>query len=167
MLRMKHALPPLTQDLIDAFAASAGAWLLRLFGVIARVGAFKRNQRLHRLVVRLDRCVEAILFLRAVHRFGPPPRQRRIPRVAPARFRRSTSRRLRLFFRNARVRARKADLATRLAHLAAALANPAPRVAYFFKRLLNGLAPTRLIPTAPAAQALAFAPNTACADDTS
>jgi hypothetical protein len=164
---MKHALPPLTNDLIDAFTASAGAWLLRLFGVVARIGALNSSRRLHRLVAQLERGVEAILFLRAAHRFGPSPRPRRIPRAAPPGFRRNANRRLRLFFRNAGVRARKADLATRLSHVAAALANPAPHVAYFFKRLLKGLAPARLIPTAPAAHALAGAPTAPFADDTS
>jgi hypothetical protein len=78
-----------------------------------------------------------------------------MPRPAPAGFRRSRSRRLRLFFRNSGIRARKAALATRLAHLSAALANPEPHLAYFSRRLLKGLRTGRLVPTAPAAQALA------------
>jgi hypothetical protein len=31
---MKQLLPPLTQDLIDAFVASAGLWLARLLAIL-------------------------------------------------------------------------------------------------------------------------------------
>ena len=157
MRRMKHRLPPLTADLIEAFTASALLWLGWLMGVILRLGAARRSRRLRRFVEICEREVESILFLKAVHRFGPPPRRRGIPAATPPGFRRKAgSGRMRLFFRNSGVCARKASLARRLARLAAALAEPEPFIAYFFKRLLNGLRGPSLIPVAPPAAALGF-----------
>jgi hypothetical protein len=159
MAAMKHALPPLTKDLIEAFAASAGLWCVRLAGVILRLAAPGGRRRLHRFVEISERAVESIMFLKALHRFGPPPRGRAAPRPAPTGFRHAggARRRRRLFFRNCGVRARKADLGRRIAQLIAALADPEPHVAYFFKRLLNGLRGACLIPVAPPASALAAA----------
>lgn len=157
MPRMKHALPPLTQSLIEAFTASAWGWLMWLARVIAALGAPRRSRRLNLFLSRLEREVECILFLRAVHRFGPMPRTRRFPRAAPPGFRRQRSLRMALFFRNAGVRARKASFARRVAALAAALANPEPHIAYFFARLARGLRGARLVPVAPHAAALAAA----------
>jgi hypothetical protein len=158
---MKHALPPLTKDLIEAFAASAVLWLMWLMGVALKLSAPHKSRRLRRWVELHERAVESILFLKAVHRFGPAPRARRFPRGAPTGFRATrANRRRRLFFRNSGVCARKAGLNERLARLMAALANPEPFVAYFFKRLCNGLHGARLIAAAPPAQALAS--NAAC-----
>ena len=155
MRRMKHRLPPLTADLIEAFTASALLWLGWLMGVILRIGPVRRSRRLRRFVEVCEREVESILFLKAVHRFGPPPPARRVPRAAPPGFRRTAGGgRMRLFFRNSGVCARKASLSQRIAHLAAALANPERFVAYFFKRLLRGLRGPRLVPVAPPASAL-------------
>jgi hypothetical protein len=135
MPRMTHALPPLTKDLIDAFAASAVAWAVGLLGVHARLAAPHKSRRFHAFVEQLERAVESILFLTAVHRFGPPPPRRSIPRAAPPGFRRQLHTRMRLFFRNSGVRARKAGLVQRLGRLIAVMAAPECYVAYFSKRL--------------------------------
>lgn len=158
MAPMKPALPPLTKDMLDAFIASAWLCLLWAARVIAQFAAPRRGRRLHRIVARLERGVESILFLRAVHRFGPMPRRTRIPRAAPPGFRRQRHARLALFFRNSGVRARKANYAQRIASLVAALANPEPHVAYFFKRIARGLRGARLIAIAPPATALGVDP---------
>jgi hypothetical protein len=166
---MKHnAPPPLTQHLIEAFAASAWGWLMWLAAVIAKLGAPRRSRRLNTLVARLERAVENILFLRAVHGFGPIPRRARFPRGAPSGFRRQRHKRARLFFRNCGVRARKASIAQRIASLAAALADPEPHIAYFSKRLRRGLHGACLIPVAPPPAALlADAPRAAIIADSS
>jgi hypothetical protein len=126
---------------------------VRLLGMVARLAAPRRNSRLHRLVAVGERAVESILFLRAVQRFGPPPRRARRPHAGPPGFRRQFNARKPLFFRNAGVRARKAGLVARIACLLAALANPERHIAYFYKRLLRGLHGARLIATAPPAGA--------------
>ncbi|MGH6951642.1 MAG: hypothetical protein ACREH4_12255, partial [Vitreimonas sp.] len=78
---MTHALPPLTKDLIDAFAASAVAWLVRLLGVLTAPGAERRRRLMRAFLNRIERAVECIVFLWAVERFGPTPREcRRRPR---------------------------------------------------------------------------------------
>ena len=79
----KSALPPLTHDLVDAFTASAWAWLMWLAHIVARLVAPRRSRRLHLFIARLEREVEAILFLRAVLRFGPPPLPMRLDQPAP------------------------------------------------------------------------------------
>jgi hypothetical protein len=169
MARMKHRLPPLTTDLIEAFTASALLWLGWVMGVILRIGPARRSRRLRRFVEVCEREVESILFLKAVHRFGPPPPRRGVPGGAPPGFRRNAERgRMRLFFRNSGVCARKAGLGERVARLAAALANPEPFVAYFFKRLLRGLRGPCLTPVAPPAYALGLdAPQRLSFADTS
>ena len=78
---MTNALPPLTKDLIDAFAASAVAWAVRLLSVLFAPSAARRQRLLRRFVNHLECCVEAIIFLKAVRRFGPPPQRR--PRRQP------------------------------------------------------------------------------------
>jgi hypothetical protein len=152
---MTHALPPLTKDRIEAFAASAILWCVWLMGAALKLIAPDKNRRLTRFVERTEREVESILFLRALHRFGPIPRRRCIPRPAPAGFRRRATRgRMRLLFRNSGVRARKASLIARIASLAGALANPGPHIAYFFKRMLRGLRAPALVVAAPPASML-------------
>ena len=158
MPRMKHALPPLTKDLIDAFAASAVAWAVGLLGAHARLGAPQKSRRFHRFVELLERAVESILFLAAVHRFGPPPRRSPIPRFAPPGFRRIAKRRCALFFRNSGIRARRAGLVQRLGRLIAVMAAPERYIAYFFKRLIKGLRGACLVAAAPPDAALAPAP---------
>jgi hypothetical protein len=113
--------------------------------------------------------VEATFFLMALHRCGPTPRRRPIPRTAPPGFRRTSARsRMRLFFRNAGVRARKAGIVARIGRLIAALADPEPHIAYFFKRICDGLRVTTLIAAAPPAHALAIdAPRAAVIADSS
>ena len=169
MLRMKHAvLPPLSRDLLEAFTASAWACLMWLARVITQIGAPRRSRRLRSFVEQLERAVESILFLEAVHRFGPPPPRRHTPPAAPAGFRRQLDTRMRLFFRNSGVRARKAGFLQRLASLASALANPEPHIAYFTKRLTRGLRGARLIATAPPAASLgSVAPQVIIIIDTS
>jgi hypothetical protein len=168
MLRMTHPLSPLTKDLIDAFAASAVAWAVGLLGVHQRLCAPHRSGRFRRLVGLLERAVESILFLAAVHRFGPPPRRKPVPRFAPPGFRRIAKRRCALFFRNSGVRARKAGLVQRLGRLIAVLAAPERYIAYFFKRLLKGLRGACLVVAAPLPSALAAPPcHDAVAVDTS
>ena len=167
MPRMKHALPPLTTDLLEAFTASAVSWLVRLLGVVLDPSAERRRRRLLRFVRSIERCVEHIIFLKAVHAFGPPPQARTAPRSTPPGFRRSNGD-LRLFWKCARIRAdRRASFADRLARLLHALARPTRYVARFTARLCKGLR-THLIPCAPPAVALsADAPACISYDDTS
>jgi hypothetical protein len=155
---MKHALPPLTAGLLEAFTASAIAWLVRLLGVTLHPNAPRRRRLLTCFVRRIERCVEHIIFLKAVHAFGPPPRRRRTrPLSAPPGFRR-VGRRLSLFWKIARIRAdRRATLIDRVARLLSVLANPAPYIARFTRELCKGLRPTRLVASAPPAHAPAGA----------
>lgn len=89
------------------------------------------------------------------HRFGPLARRRRFPRPVPSGFRRTGPvRRRRQLFRDSGVRARKAGFLQRVVRLVAALADPEPHVAYFFKRLLDGLRGAGLVPVSPPAAAL-------------
>jgi hypothetical protein len=166
---MKHTLPPLTKDLIEAYAASAVLWAVWLLGVILKLGAASGSQRLRRFVEVSERAVESIMFLKALHRFGPTPRRARIPRGAPRGFRRVRGyQRRRLFFRNAGICARKASPSERVARLCAALANPAPHVDYFYRRLVRGLRGPRLIPVSPPASGIwADAPHAVPVADSS
>jgi hypothetical protein len=152
---MTQAHPPLTPSLIDAFIASAVLWLMRLLGVILHPSAPRRRRRLVPFVRRLERFVELILFLQAVHAYGPlPPKPRARPLSAPPGFRR-VQRRFTLFWKIARIRApRGASLADRLGQLLNAIANPARYVARFMKRLCKGLRGSRLIPCVPPALTL-------------
>jgi hypothetical protein len=155
MLRMTQALPPLTKHLLQAFAAHAIAWAVRLLGVLFDPSAPRRQRRLVRFVRVLERFVEYILFLEAVHAFGPLPKRRARPLSAPPGFRR-VGRRLTLFWKIARIRAaRRASLIDRVARLLSVLADPAPYIARFTKHLCKGLRLTRLVASAPTA--LAFA----------
>ena len=155
------ALPPLTKDLIEAFAASAVAWAVRLLGAVLHPRAESRRGVLTRFVRRVERFVEHVIFLKAVHRAGPPPQRRCAPRSTPPGFRR-VERRLTLFWKIARIRApRGASLIDRLARLLDAIAYPERHIARFLKALCKGLRLARLIPIAPPAHALAA--NAPCA----
>jgi hypothetical protein len=152
---MTNALPPLTKDLIDAFAASAVAWAVRLLSVLFAPSAARRQRLLRRFVNHLERCVEAIIFLKAVRRFGPPPQRRpRRPRSTAPGFRRTRGG-LHLFLKSARMRARNASLIERVARLLEALAHSGRYVAHYMKRLAAGLHFGGLIPCAPPVVALA------------
>ncbi len=168
MLRMKHALPPLTQHRLEAFAASAALWLIRLLGAALHPGAQRRRKRLAAFVARIERFVEHVVFLKAVHAAGPPPPQRHAPASTPLGFRR-LRRRPTLFWKLARIRAgRSAGLVDRIVRLFEVLARPAPYVARVLKQLCKGLRLSRLVPIAPPAAALAAdAPCAVIADDTS
>ena len=67
---MTHAYPPLTKDLIDAYAASAVAWLVRFLGVLTAPGAARRRKLMQRFLNFIERAVESIIFLRAVQCFA-------------------------------------------------------------------------------------------------
>ena len=147
MPRMTQAqsLPPLTKDLLDAFATHAVAWAVRLLGVLFDQSAPRRRRCLIAFVRMLERFVEYTLFLRAVHAFGPTPKRRRRPASTPPGFRR-VGRRLTLFWKIARIRApRGASLIDRIARLLEAIAHPAPYIARFTKQLCKGLRLTRLV----------------------
>jgi hypothetical protein len=161
-------LPPLTKDLLAAFTAHAVAWALRLLGVLFDPRAPRRRRRLVRFVRALERFVEHILFLEAVHAFGPPPQRRTQPNSTRSGFRRSRGK-LRLFWKIARIRApRGASLVDRVAQLMHALAHPERYAARFTKELCKGLTLTHLIPCAPPAHALAAdAPSVVAVEDTS
>jgi hypothetical protein len=151
---MKHALPPLTKDLIDAFAASAVAWAVRLLGVLFAPSAARRQRLLRRFVNHLERCVEAIIFLKAVRQFGPPPQPRpHRPRSTPPGFRRTRGG-LHLFLKSARIRARNASLIDRIARLLEALADSGRHVAHYVKRLAAGLHFGGIVPSDPPAATL-------------
>src|SRR5688572_16482607 len=152
---MKNDLPPLTRNLLEAFAAHAIAWAVRLLGVLVDPSAPRRRRRLTAFVRKLERFVEVTLFLEAVHAYGPTPKRRTTtPRSTPPGFRR-VGKRLTLFWKIARIRAdRRASLIDRVARLLSVLAHPAPYIARFIKHLCKGLRRTRLVPGAPPAAAL-------------
>ena len=158
MAAMKHdaASPPLNHALVDAFAASALDWLGWLLGVVLTLGAARRSRRLKRWVERLERAVEAIVFLKAALRIGLPAGRRAPlrPLDAPAGFRRLRfARRRRLLFKSARICDRRLDLRRRVLAAIAALAHPERYIARFAARLARGLCVSGLIPAAPPAHA--------------
>ena len=159
---MTHALPPLTKDLIDAFAASAVAWAVRLLGVLVAPGAARRRSAVRRLLTFLERAVESIVFLWAVQRYGPAPRKTRRPRSVPRGFRRTMGNR-RLFLKYARIRARGADAFARVARLLAALAHPERYIARFTRLFLRGVNFSHLVPCAPPAVAISADAPLRCA----
>jgi hypothetical protein len=162
---MTQALPLPTKPPIEALAASAVVWLVRLLGVLVAPGAERRRRGLRRFLDHIERAVECIIFLWAVERLGPRPRKRRRPRSVPPGFRRAMGSR-RLFWKSARIRARGADALARVSRLLEVLARPAPYIARFLRRLLRGVAFSRLVPCAPPAHACASLarPDAAFAD---
>jgi hypothetical protein len=166
---MTQAQPIITQARVEAYIASALRLLCWFAGHILRAGWRGRGSRLKRALNLLERAVECILYLQAIARYGPPPKQRRIPRAAPPGFRRVQNRRRALFFKGAKVRARKAHPLARVIALLEALTSPERAVAYFFKRLCNGLRLARLVATTPLDDALAREALLSCfpPDDTS
>ncbi|MGE0664606.1 MAG: hypothetical protein AB7H66_01230 [Hyphomonadaceae bacterium] len=162
---MTSANPIITQARVEAYFASAWRLLGWLLGAILRGGWRGRGVRLKRLLSRAELAVECTLFLQAVARFGPPPRRPRRHAFTPNGFRRVCGDR-RLFFKGANIRARKAGPLARVFALIEALAHPERAVAYFLKRICNGLRMTNLAPTGPAADAIAAAlsPRLAFAD---
>jgi hypothetical protein len=164
---MKQLLPPLTQDLIDAFIASAGLWLARLMALLFNPRAANRKRMLMRLVQFGERWVECVLFVMAAQRLGAWGRPRRINmRICERPGFRIAVGDNRLLWKSARIRLRNATLIARVERLFEALANPARYVAHYMKRLARGLCFRRLIACAPAAVALisAEAPAVAFAD---
>ena len=127
--------------------------LSEVFGSILRFGWQGRSVRLHRMLCRVERAVECLLFLKAVALHPTPARKRRAPRFAPRGFRRTTSRG-RLFFRGAHIRAKKANALVRIMALIEALMHPARAVRHFLKKLRRGLRSGLLVPTAPPSETL-------------
>ena len=158
---MTHAHPPLTKVWIDALAASAVAWALRLLCVLFRPGA-ERRARLLRFVQKLERHVENIIFLKAAMRMGPPPRRppHPAPRTPGFRSRRGSVRR---FFKSARIRARNATMVGRVARLIAALIDNEAYIAHYMRRMTRGLWFGGMVACAPPAILLAADAPRACA----
>lgn len=148
--------PLITRARVEAYTASALRLLMWLLGIILRLAASGRGARLNAELSRAERATECILFLDAVARLSAPPQRKSRPRFALG-FRRMQGRRLRLFYRNAGVRARKADPLTRVLALLRALTHPDRAIAYFSARLRAGLCLARFLPTAPPAHAFASA----------
>ena len=149
---MKPEPPPITQTRVEAYAASALAFLRRLFWDVLRLGLTGGSSRLRRLLSEAERAVERILFLHAVVRYGPLPAKRQRHAFAPRGFQIAHSRGA-LFFKRSTVRARKAGACARVLALISALLRPERAIAYFFKRICKGLRARRLIAAAPPAQA--------------
>jgi hypothetical protein len=158
MTQIARTRPSLSQARLEAYAASAVAWLVRLLGVLIDPSAPRRRRRLLDFVRRGERWVECIIFLQAVRAFGPPPQRRRAPpRAAPPGFRRKRRTPQRVW-KLARIRAdRRASLVDRIAQLLTALANPAPYRARFTAQLCKGLRLSALVPYAPPPLSLAAA----------
>jgi hypothetical protein len=164
MPRMKQNLPPLTQDLIDAFIASAGLWLARLMALLFNPRAAARKRMLTRLVQFGERLVEYVLFCAAAHRLGALTRPRRITsRIIERPGFRIAQGDNRLLWKSARIRLRNATLIARVGRLLEALANPAAYVAHYMKRLARGLCFRRLVACAPARVAFTSAEAAAVA----
>jgi hypothetical protein len=156
MAAMKHATSPLTQDLIEALAASAVLWLGRLLGVLFSPRAANHRRKLHRLVQTAERCVEHILFIMAGHRLGVLARTRRriVSRITARPGFRIARGDNRLLWKSARLRLRNAGLVQRVERLLEALAAPQRYVSHYMKRLARGLCFRRLVVCAPAAAAI-------------
>lgn len=146
--------PLLTETRVEAFTASALRFVCWLFGLIARCGFSGQSRKLRDVLRTAERAVESTLFLHAVARFGPLPRKR-LPRPtsAPRGFRVAHSRG-QFFYKRANIRARKASVLDRVFALLEALQNPERAIAYFLKRLRQGLRARRLVITAPIADAI-------------
>jgi hypothetical protein len=158
--RVKHVPPPhITKAQVEAFVASAWAWLCRLLAVLFSPSAQHRRRRLLRLVQLGERRVEHVLFNMAAQRLiarkGPP--RRRISLVIARPGFRLAKGDNRLLLKSARIRLRSRDLVARLARLLEALLDPEPFIARYTKRLARGLRFVRLIAGAPAAIAFADA----------
>lgn len=151
---MKPEPPPITQTRVEAFTASALGFLSRLFWDVLRLGLTGRSARLRRLLSEAEHAVERILFLHAVVRYGPLPAKRQRHAFAPRGFQIAHSRGT-LFFKRSAVRARKAGACARVLALITALLRPERAIAYFYKRICNGLRARRLIAVAPPEQMLA------------
>ncbi len=167
MPRMKHALPPLTQDLLEAFVASAVAWAVRLLGILLQPRAMRRRS-LPAFVRRAERFVERIIFLKATECAGKPPKRRTAPLSRPSGFRWAMSRPT-LFWKLARIRApHGASLSQRIVRLLRVIAAPERYIVRFLKQLHKGLRFCCLIPCAPQAVALGVpVPHAPSAADTS
>ncbi|MBP6689801.1 MAG: hypothetical protein KA153_07405 [Hyphomonadaceae bacterium] len=146
--------PIVTTASVEVFFTSMLRLLSEVFGSILRFGWQGRSVRLHRMLCRVERAVECLLFLKAVALHPTPARKRRAPRFAPLGFRRVTSKG-RLLFRSARIRARKANALERALALIEALMHPARAVHHFLKRIGRGLASSHLLAAAPPSDALA------------
>jgi hypothetical protein len=167
MLRMTNAYQLPTKDRIEAFAASAVVWLVRHLDLLLAPDAAQRRRLLHRLVLRLERTVECIIFLKAAARSVPPARRSRPPRSTPSGFRRTRGG-ARLLWKSARIRARKATMIARVTRLLQVLADGERYVVHFMKRLARGLCFGRLVACNPSAIALiAGAPSPARLADSS
>jgi hypothetical protein len=126
-------------------------------------GGWRGRGRKVRAVVRwFETLVERVIFLDAVLRAGPPPPRMKAPKFARGGFRRKP-RSLHLFFRNSGIRLRRAGVLARMLRLFEALAQPKRFIAYFLKRVLNGLRTSGLVPCAPPAVAITAAPPLALA----
>ncbi|QGZ94058.1 hypothetical protein [Terricaulis silvestris] len=161
---MPQAQPIITTVRVEAFIASAFRLLFWLIGVVLRRAPSDPPARLKRLLSFAECTVEYVLFLKAVALHGPPPQRKTHPRFAATGFRRVQSRRSRLFFRGAKIRARRASALVRVLALIDALTRPQRAVAYFLKQICNGLTLAHLVAVAPPAHALA-ASVIATADD--
>ena len=161
MTQIARTPPQPSRARLEAYAASAFAWLLRLAGVLLDPRAGRRR-RLLDFVRRGERWAECIIFLQAVRAFGPPPQRRRVPpRATPPGFRCKRHKPQRVL-KVARLRAdRRASLFDRVAQVLAALANPAPYRARYTAQLRRGLRLSGLVPCAP--PPLTLAGDTPCA----
>jgi hypothetical protein len=150
---MQIAAPIVTRQRLDAYHGAARRLLTRLFWAMLTGGWRGRGRKVRAVVSWFETLVERILFLEAVLRAGPPPMRPRAPKFARGGFRRKP-RRLRLFFKRSGVRLRRAGVVRRVLRLFEALARPERVIAYFLRRLLNGLRTSGLVACAPPAVAI-------------
>ena len=147
-----HPQPTITESRVEAFTVSALGFVCWLFGVIVSFGLTGRSKKLRDVLSYAERAVEFTLFLHAVARFGPLPKKKHRPPSTPPGFRVAQSR-LKLFYKRANIRARKASAIERVFALIEALQQPERAIAYFLKRIRNGLRGRRLVLVAPTADA--------------
>ena len=156
---MKHTSPLLTQDLIDAFIASAGLWLMRLGVLLFNPRAERRRRLFTRLVQFAERWVECVIFCMAAHRLGPRrPRRWALYRRPGFRVVRGSNR---LLWKSAGIKLRNATLIERVIRLLEALTRPERYCAHYMKKLARGLCFHHLVACAPPAVAVV----SACAGD--
>lgn len=165
---MNRARPIITKAKLDNFVALGLDWLGWLLAIMLKLGAPRRSRTMRRFVEKLERHVEAVIFLMAMPRLKPRgPASRRPLNVSPG-FRAIATAHHRLLFKRAGVRARRPDLQVRVLRLISALANPERHIARIVRRCQRGFcaswltacAPPALTLAADALRALAFADST-------
>lgn len=153
--RVPKHFQPLSQNMIDAFAAAIVVFVVELAQAIFTPHPEYARRRIHHAIRRAERAVELMLLLMAF-RLATPPAQR-LSSFARRNTRPGFGRRVkhsRLLLRHASVRLRNGASHQRIARLIEAIAAPSRYVRRFLKRLQKGLRGSSVVAAHPPAHAL-------------